>query len=107
MVCTVIGSPFSFSMVMAACNRESVAWRCWVAYARSPARRCSLYLGWFGGGGFCIDREISFLGKGTVERHILPICFRLLIEPHEIDQISQVPGLSFGLERISDASCCS
>src|SRR5258708_26612421 len=89
---------------MAACNRESVAWRCWVAYVRSPAKRCSLYLGWLGGG-FCIDREISFLGKGTVEWYILPICFRLLIEPHEIDEISQVSGLGFGLERISDASC--
>src|SRR5216683_3751179 len=46
-------------------------------------------------------------GEGSVERHKLSICFRLLVQAHDGDDISQVPGLCFRLLSISEASRCS
>src|SRR6266481_4218833 len=46
-------------------------------------------------------------GEGSVERHKLSICFRLLVQAHDGDDISQVPGLCFRLLYISEASRCS
>jgi hypothetical protein len=46
-------------------------------------------------------------GEGSVKRHKLSISFRLLVQAHDGDDISQIPGLCFSLLSISEAPRCS
>src|SRR6266571_36542 len=108
MVCTVIGSPRASSAEIPVRSRESVACRCEAAWRRNPSRRCSVYPD-----EFCCDDLttkvilLSRVRESAIERDKRSIRLCLLIQPHDSHERSQVSGLCFSLEGISDTPCSS